>query len=354
MSIRPSRFDFGARYRSRVVAPSLGALAALMLFFVPAYAADAVFPIGSRLGIVPPAGMVQSRNFIGFEDPQKNAAILFSTLPAQAYDSLDKSMVPEAMSKNGVTVEKREPIQLAFGKGFLLTGTQTSNSTRYRKWLLVAAANNLTVLVTLQVPDQDPAYPAKAMRDALMTLTLRDSVPDGEQLSLMPFTIGDTAGFHVAESLPGRAIMLVERDDAAGANSPPDQSNQKKDQSAGGKKTEAKAPPTLKARLFIAAVPGGPSETGDRTTFARLTFQGIAGIKDVQVQDAEPLRIGNQPGFETLAKAKDAQSDTDVMVVQWLRFGTSGFLQMVGIVRADTWSTMFNRLRAVRDSIEPK
>ncbi len=263
-------------------------------------------------------------------------------------------MVPEAMSKNGVTVDKREPIQLAFGKGFLLTGTQTTNSTRYRKWLLVAAANDMTVLVTLQVPDQDPAYPVKAMRDTLMTLTLRDSVPDTEQLRLMPFTIGDMAGFHIEESLPGRAIMLVERADDAGAKSPADQS---KDQSAGSKaqgKDDDKAKPPLKARLFIAAVPGGPPETGDRATFARLTFQGIAGVKDVQVQGAEPLRIGNQPGFETLAKAKDAQSDTDVMVVQWLRFGTSGFLQMVGIVRADAWPTVFNRLRAVRDSIDPK
>ena len=42
------------------------------------------------------------------------------------------------------------------------------------------------------------------------------------------------------------------------------------------------------------------------------------------------------------------------MVVQWLRFGTAGFLQMIGIVRADVWPTEFTRLRAVRDSIDPK
>jgi hypothetical protein len=329
---------------------ALAAASGLILFVAPAIAADPIFPPGSRIGIVPPPGMVQSRNFVGFEDPQKNAAILFTTLPANAYDSLDKSMVPEAMKRDGVDVGKREPIQLAIGKGFLLSGSQTANKARYRKWLLVAAANNMTALVTIQVPDQDAAYPDKAMRDTLATLAVRDSVPDAEQLSLMPFSIRDLAGFHIDETLPGRALMLVDRTaDAASASA----SNQAKDQSSADK-DQSKDAPTLNARLFIAAMPGGPAEPGDRSNFARTTFQQIVGIKDVQVQDAEPLRIGGQPGFETLAKAKDAQGDTDVMVVQWLRFGTGGFLQMVGIARADTWSTTFNRMRTVRDSIDPK
>jgi hypothetical protein len=348
MPIRPTRFALAARY--------VGALAALMLMMISARAADAVFPTGSRVGIVPPPGMVQSRNFVGFEDPQKNAAILFTTMPAQAYDSLDKGMVPETMSKNGVEVGKREPIQLRIGKGFLLTGTQTANSTRYRKWLLVAAADNMTVVVTAQVPDQDATYSDKIMRDTLTTLAVRDSVPDAEQLSLMPFTIGDMAGFHIDEALPGRALMLVDRAADAGTGSASDAN---KSQSSGGtdqSKAQSKDMPkdTPKARLFIAAMPGGPAEPGDRSTFARTTFERIIGIKDVQVEDAESLRIGSQPGFETLAKAKDAQSDADVKVVQWLRFGTGGFLQMVGIVQADAWQTEFNRLRAVRDSIDPK
>ncbi|MGA9894050.1 MAG: hypothetical protein WBQ55_17260 [Xanthobacteraceae bacterium] len=315
-----------------------------------ARAADPIFPIGSRLGIVPPLGMVQSHNFVGFEDPEKNAAILFTTLPAKAYDSLDKTMVPDVMKKDGIGVEKREPIQLSFGKGFILSGTQATDKERYRKWLVVAAAGNVTALITAQVPDQDTAYPEKAMREALATLVMRDSVPDAEQLSLMPFTIGDMAGFRIDEVLPGRAIMLVDKPaDAAPAQAKDQSQNQSKDA-----KDQSKDAPILNARLFIAAMPGGPAEPGDRSNFARNTFQQVVGIKDVHIQDAEPLRIGSQQGFETLAKAKDAQSDTDVMVVQWLRFGTAGFLQMIGIARADTWPTMFTRLRAVRDSIDPK
>jgi hypothetical protein len=184
------------------------------------------------------------------------------------------------------------------------------------------------------------------MRDTLATLALRDSVPEAEQLSLLPFTVGDMAGFHIDQVLPGRALLLVDKP----ADPAPDQAKSQSDDS----KNQSKDASMLSARLFVAAIPGGPPEPADRSNFARTAFQQIIGIKDVQVQDAEPLRIGNQQGFETLAKAKDAQSDTDVMVVQWLRFGTSGFLQMVGTARADSWPTTFNRFRAVRDSIDTK
>jgi len=69
---------------------------------------------------------------------------------------------------------------------------------------------------------------------------------------------------------------------------------------------------------------------------------------------SEPLRIGGQLGYQTMAEAKDARSGIDVMVVQWLRFGSGGFLQMIGVARADNWTGFLARIRTVRDSIEPK
>jgi hypothetical protein len=99
---------------------------------------------------------------------------------------------------------------------------------------------------------------------------------------------------------------------------------------------------------------GGPTEAADRDNFARVTFGQIGGIKDVHIQDAERLRIGSQAGYETLAKAKEARTDADIMVVQWLRFGSGGFIQMIGIAPVDMWPAAFTRLRAVRDSVDSK
>jgi hypothetical protein len=349
MPIRLMRTCAGFAARGLAAAAVVAMLAAMLA--APARAADPVFPTGSQLGIVPPASMVPSHNFLGFEDPQKNAAILFTTLPAQAYETLDKSMVPDALKKDGVDIEKREPIQFGFGKGFMLTGTQTTGAARYRKWLVVTAAGKMTALVTVQVPDQDADYSDKAMRAVIATLAMRDTVPDAEQLSLLPFKLGDLGGLSIGEVLPGRAVVLVDKAAVDAASAAAQSSSASKDPSS---KDQSKDAPAFVTRMFIAAMPGGPAQPGDRGNFARDMFQQIAGIKDVHVQDAEPLRIGGQQGFETLATAKDVQTDADVMVVQWLRFGTSGFLQMIGVARTDGWPATFTRLRTVRDGLNPK
>lgn len=302
---------------------------ALMLPIQVAAAADVIFPTGSRLGLVPPAGMVPSRTFQGFEEPGTKAAIVLTTLPANAYEQLAKSMVPEAMKKEGIEVERREPVELPAGKGFVLSGRQTIEKERYRKWLLIASADDVTALVNVQVPEQAANYSEEAVRAAFATLAVRPHIPETELLALIPFRIGELAGFHVEDVLPGRAIVLV------------DPASQTAD--GGGA--------TAKGRMFISAIPGGPEEAADRGNFARVAFGQIVGIKDVQLQDAGPLRIASQPGYQTLAKAKDAGTGADVMVVQWLRFGSGGFLRMIGIARADAWPEMFGRLRAVRDSV---
>jgi hypothetical protein len=55
-----------------------------------------------------------------------------------------------------------------------------------------------------------------------------------------------------------------------------------------------------------------------------------------------------------MADAQDARTGADVKVVQWLRFGGGGFLQMIGIAPVDSWTAILARLRTVRDSVELK
>ena len=306
---------------------------------VPARADEVIFPVGSRVGLVPPPGMVASKTFDGFADPAKDAAILIAVLPTEAYAQIEKVIESDALKKQGVTVDKREPMQLSFGKGILLVGRQVSEKAHFKKWLLVASANDLTAMVTIQVPDPDSAYSDRALRAALATLAVRAKVPEEEELSLLPFSVGDLAGFHVDDVLRGRAVML--RDAAAAADA--------------GKETGKETNPRgFDARMLIAAVPGGPSEADQRADFARLMFNEIGGIRQVRITMSEPLRIGGQAGFQTMAEAQDVRSGADVRVIQWLRFGGGGYLQMVGVGGADSWTTVLARLRTVRDSVELK
>jgi hypothetical protein len=370
------------RFRSITAGAGLAVLLLSLVVAMPSRAAEPAFPPGSRIGLVPPTGMVISDAFAGFADPEKNAAILIATLPAAAYSQLDKTLDTEELRKQGISLEKREPMRLDAGKGFLLTGRQVAGKERYRKWLLVLAAGDITALVSVQIPESDTAYPNNIVRTALATLAVRQKVPEQEQLGLLPFTVGDLAGFRVDAVLPGRALVLS----AAAAETPKDASKESeeapkepkdaKDSKDAPKETSkeaSKAPKEAKdskeaakdsskeaaarsfdARLLIAAAPGGPAEADDRGSFARTSFAEIGGIRDVRITMSEPLRIGGQSGYQTMAEAKDTRSGADVMVVQWLRFGSGGFLQMTGIARADAWTSTLSRLRAVRDSVQPK
>jgi hypothetical protein len=314
----------------RKITAAFAAVLALLMLVAPARAADPTFPPGSRIGLVPPPGMLVSKSFLGFEDIAKDTAILLASQVAAAYPEIEKGLTPEALKNQGITLDKREAVHFAFGDGVLVTGKQISDKTTYRKYLLVAQASDMTVLVNGQVPEQEAAYPDAVMHAAMASVALRASVPDSEKLGLLPFTVGDMAGFHIQSVLPGRALVLI--DDPNGAPAADD----------------------FEARMFIAAFPGGPSESEDRAQFARLAFDQIIGIKDVHLTMSEPLRMNNQPGFQTMAQAKDTRTNADVMVAQWLRFGGGAFIQMIGMAKADGWTTTLTRLRTIRDSVDPK
>ena len=293
-----------------------------------ARAADPIYPLASVVGLVPPDGMVVSKTFPGFEDISNDAAILIAVQSPAVYEDLKKTLEPDELKKQGITFEKREDLPLSFGTGILVTGKADDGKKVYNKWLVLAPAKNVTVVINAQVPENS-IYTDAAVRAALATLTVRETVPDSEKLSLLPFTVGDLAGFHVQNVLAGRALLLGDSTD------PVDQQN-------------------LKTRLFIGAFTGGPAEPADRAEFARVAFGNILGIEDVRLSYSEPLRIDNLPGFQTVAQAKDAHTGADIMVAQWLRFAGGSFLQMIGMATTDAWPDAQTRMRAVRDSIDLK
>ena len=311
---------------SRNAAAAIVLALALLLPVITAQAADPTYPVGSRIGLVPPGDMVLSKAFPGFQDPAKDAAMIVTTLPASAYAQIEKDTGDESLKKQNITLEKREPMELSFGKGFLIVATQTADKAQYHKWLLVAAGGDFTALVSVQIAQPDDTYTDQIIRAALATVTARASVPDDEQLSLVPFNVSDFSGFHIASVLPGRAVVLSDTAEDGNFN----------------------------ARLLIAALPGGPSEQDNRSDFARMAFETIGGIKDAKITMSEPLRMNGQQGYQTMAQAKTTEGDTSIMVVQWLRFGSGGFIQMVGMARADDWTNVLTRLRTVRDSVEVK
>lgn len=301
--------------------------------FLPAAAADAVFPTASRLGLVPPAGFEPSKSFMGFEDRQNDAFIRLIALPEQAFGEIEKTLTNDALTKQGMTIEKREPFPLRGGSGMLnailVVARQNSQAGPLRKWLLIAPIDKLTGMVSFETPVKTPPpYPDAAIRASLASLTARTAVPPQEQLAVVPFKIGDTAGLRLVRVVPGVAAQFTD-----------------------GPKDTFEA--TDQSHLIIAAAAGGP-QIADRDQFARNAMQDLPPFKEVRITSAEPMRIGGQPGYEVRANGKDAQTGADIEIIQWLRFGTGAYLRILGFGPKEKWQEAFTRFREVRDGLEPR
>ena len=316
------------RRRLLVWLAAFGALMALPSL-ASAQTSDAQFPTGSRLGLKPPAGLQLSSTFPGFEDSTNNAFIRLIALPSGAFSEIEKTVTNDALKKQGLIVEKRETPTLPSGKSLLVIARQETPAGRIRKWLLIAPVSDVTALISFEMPEQSKAsYSDAAIRASLTSITARETVPVDEQLSLVPFKLGDLAGLRVVGVVPGRAVQLTD-----------------------GPKDTVET--VEQAYLVIGAAPGGPQQPGDRDSFARLALGGMPNLKDVRILGAEPMRIGGQPGHEIRAAGKD-KTGTEVEIVQWMRFGTGGYMRFLGFAPKDGWTQAFTKFRAVRDGVEPR
>ena len=294
----------------------------------PAQAADVVYPAGSRIGLAPPPGMTVSKNFSGLEDRDKRVALVIVALPAAAYPEIEQSTTADSLLKQGVTLETREDVTHPLGKAFLIVGHQQIEGQRIRKWILVVSAGDLTALITAQVPEAArQAYGDEAIRTALMTASVRPNVPTEEQLSLLPFRVSELAGFKIGGVIAGRAVMLTD-----GALDPP-----------------AKG---IDTHILVAIAVGAPAQAADRGRFAHEVFEGVPNLKDIRISSSETLRIGGMQGHQIMARGRDGATGDEVTIVQWLRFGGSAYLHLVGVARSDGWTQAYARFRQVRDGIE--
>jgi len=299
-----------------------------MAFAGAAAAADPVFPPGLRIGLEPPPGMSVSRRFPGFEDADNKVAISLVELSPPAYENIEKSIFDSVPT--GVTVEKREMFPFADGIGFFLIGTSQVDGITLHRWFLLARAISganagLAVLVTATVPEQALAiYSDKVIRAALASVTFRQP-PLAEQIGLLPFKLTDLAGFRAMQAIAAGGVILTD--------GPTDDI-------------------TRQPYMIVSVGPGAPAEPGDRDRFARDMLSS-APLSELTVTSTEPMRISGLPGFEIRADAKNPRGDP-VKLVQWVRFGVSGYVRIIGVVAADKWDELFNRFRAVRDGIETR
>ncbi len=309
----------------RSLVPLLAALAALALA-LPVAAAP-TFPTGLRVGLELPPGLAVSRRFPGFEDPKHRVLVAIFQLPGVAYDQLRQAGFDK--HTQGMTNVSKIDFAIAGGEGYLVGGETKINDRKAHRWFLLAKLKGddkgsaVSSLIRVDVPDDArDVYSDAVVRKMLASVDFRPT-PIKEQLGLLPFELKDLAGFRVAKVLPGGVILTDGPSDELG---------------------KAKQP-----YIIISVGRGGPRDPALRGNFARDVLRS-GPLTNVRVTSADIIRIGRSRAYELRATAKDPTGQP-VIAVQWLRFGTGGYMRIIGVSPKDDWDKLFNRFRTVRDGV---
>lgn len=307
----------------------LFAIALLSAAATNAVAADAVYPRGIRVGIVPMPGLNQSTAFLGFESADQGVKVLVSELPGPAFDQIDAAFksAPEGSLGN----VKPEKIETAAGNGYFTAEDAVVGPDKVRRYSLIVPGSKLfSGYVAVQVPATEAkTYSDEAVKKMLSSVSVRQQVPVDEQVAQMPFKIRELGDFKTVRTLaPGAALLLTDGNEEAVETGP---------------------------FMVLGLIGSVPEKTDDRARFAQQAAEAIPGVRESKITMSEPIRIDGAPGFETRVTGVSGKDNTPVTVVQWLRFGSANVaMRVIGSSPKDQWETAFPRFRKVRDGLQPR
>ena len=305
----------------------LTVLALLVAAMRPASAADATFPQGLRVGLTPLVGLAPSKTFPGFESEDHSVKVLVAELPQDAYGEVKNAFTANPGGAGGI---KPESIETGAGLAYYTIETAKDGATTVRRYSMILPGGTFSGYVAVQVPENaTKIYSDDAVRQMFASATIRKEVPVDEQLGMLPFKLSDLANFKNVRTLAaGGAVVLADGNESTGFEPAP--------------------------FMIIGVIGAAPQEPNDRARFAQQAATQIPGVRGAKITMAEPIRIDGMPGYETRIDATSGKDNVPVTVVQWLRFGGSTSLRIVGSAPRDQWSAAFPRFRAVRDGIQPK
>jgi hypothetical protein len=303
------------------------ALALLIAATCPAFAADAVFPPGARVGMTPLVGLAPAKTFVGFETDDHGVKVLVAELPAEAYGEVMNAFKANPAGTNGI---KPETIETGAGTAYYTAEDAKNGAGSVRRYSMIMPGGTFSGYIAVQVPENaSKIYTDEAVRQMFSSAAIRKEVPVQEQLGLMPFKISDLADFKNVRTLAvGAALILADGDETTGFEAAP--------------------------FMVMGLLGSGPAQPEDRGRFAQEIATAIPGVRNARITMSEPIRIDGMPGYETRIDATSGKDNTAVTVVQWLRFGGPIVLRIIGSAPRDQWSKAFPRFRAVRDGIQQR
>src|SRR3954470_15586359 len=198
----------------------LAALGLLVATTLPALAADAEFPPGLRLGMVPLIGLGKAKTFPGYESEDGSVKVLITELPPSAYGEVAKAFEANPAGTGGVKPDK---LETQAGLAYFTTESGKAGDAPVKRYSMIVPGTGFSGYVAVQVPENaTKIYTDEAVRQMFASAVTRKEVPVDEQIAQMPFRITDLADFKNVRTLaPSSSIILADGDESTGLESKP-------------------------------------------------------------------------------------------------------------------------------------
>jgi hypothetical protein len=253
--------------------------------------------------LIRPDGFDPATLFNGFQQTSSKSSVMVTTIPG-SFSLIVDGFTVEQLQARGLTLKSKENISIDGKPGLLIQLTQAAYGNEFTKWVVLFGNEQATKIVTAAFPT--------ARADKLSAL-LKSVVLSAKLDVASPSAISADIGFTIAasdkvKSVPGVGKMLAYTKD-------------------GVIPAKSAADP-----LFIVAPSFSEVAISDKRQFAIQRLLKTAQTKIDAVPTTTAIKIDGLNGYEIVADAKDATSDTPLVVYQVMLFDDRSYILMQGLV----------------------
>jgi len=248
---------------------------------------------GTHVRLAVPAGFTLADDFPGIGRDEDATSVLVTELPVPL-EVARRALEPDALEERGVILHASARVEVDGRDALLVHASQRTAGLAFRKWMLLFGDSRGSVLVTATTPREHEERHQEALVDTLRSVVWRPDVhpEDGapEEPAPLPFALRVPPPFEVV-SRAANAVVLTDRERAAAGDLPP---------------------------LVSVGASLGRVAVGDLGEFARQRLDETPSVEAIETEAEGARSLGDLPGHEIRARARDVQTGRPVRVVQLL------------------------------------
>lgn len=256
---------------------------------------------GTRLNIKAPAGMSKADNFAGFIDPDTNASLMVTEMPAP-FKQLTEGFTNERLTAKGMQLVGKESKDKGQYQGLAVDLTQKVYGTSVKKHVYIFGNDNFSIVATATILEGTPDTVMEKLKGAIDSIAVDTTISPSLEEGL-PYKLKETANLKRATRLQNTLLF-----NKAGKTNPPE-----------------KGPLFLSSQSIMKVRIEQPDE------FARRRIKDTPYVKHMEIEKEQDIELSGLKGRKLLALGTDAKNGEKTFVYMVLLFENDGYYIMQGI-----------------------